>query len=697
MDTNRIIVVGGAGFVGRRIAERALANGSDVVVVDRRPAPAATSPTWIQADLLTEDVDLPEGDVILAHGVSDPRVLRPWTLVQDNALATARLLPQLSDRRVTLLSSIEVYGWAPGPLRVETEPMLPVSLDKLVDWTQRATLQAGNQCPPWRAIEVCSSLAESDPTGRWVYALSKAAQEVMVASAVRPDHLVILRIANLFGIGQDRVISSFIRSIQQGRTIKITPSVRTFVSVENLVLAALANLDPGIHLVGEATVTLADLADRIMTLVGQRVPIHHMEPPSPDSCGVVQSERTAHAFGDSFDEDLERFVRALSQDDWPAFDPPMQVVTPPRPEHPDLVAGRQQEAMWSGRVKYGNRWTKQLEERLREDLQIGPDRRIVATCSGTAALRLGVQAVAGRAAPGDVAVLPSFTFAATGEILVQMGYRLCFCDVDPATWTMDSKSLAAILDAEPRVKIVVPVDALGNPVAYDELRIICDKYHVPMMADSAPSLGSIYKGNPVGTQASAHAFSMSFAKVVSAAGAGGAVIVPAEADLEAQGNWLRSSLMGELNAIAALDQLEVLEVLVERREAIARVYRDTCRRHPSLRWQEVRSGDRHSLVHWVVQIPPHTGRERIANDLARVGVETKPYYDPVLHEVLSGIGTTEPKVTLPVTQELAATALALPMSSEMTPSQAEAIAQALEAAIDRAAKDARSSLAYSSF
>ena len=337
-------------------------------------------------------------------------------------------------------------------------------------------------------------------------------------------------------------------------------------------------------------------------------------------------------------------------------------------------------------MKYGNRWTKQLEERLREDLQIGPDQQIVATCSGTAALRLAVQAMAGRAAPGDVAVLPSFTFAATGEVLVQMGYRLCFCDVDRATWTMDPESLAAILEADPRVKIVVPVDSLGNPVAYDQLRAICDTYHVPMVADSAPSLGSRYKGSPVGTQASAHAFSMSFAKVVSAAGAGGAVIVPADADLEAHGNWLRSSLMGELNALAALDQLEVLEALVERRQAIARVYRDACGRHPSLRWQEVRSGDRHSFVHWVVQTPSHADRERIAHELARVGVETKSYYAPVLHEALkSEIGTMGTGVTLPVTQELAETALALPMSSEMTACQAELIGQALEATMDRSA------------
>jgi dTDP-4-amino-4,6-dideoxygalactose transaminase len=250
---------------------------------------------------------------------------------------------------------------------------------------------------------------------------------------------------------------------------------------------------------------------------------------------------------------------------------------------------------------------------------------------------------------------------------------------------MDPESLAAILEAEPRVKIVVSVDSLGNPVAYDELRTVCDNYRVPMMADSAPSLGSRYKGSPVGTQASAHAFSMSFAKVVSAAGAGGALIVPTGAGLEAQGNWLRSSLMGELNAIAALDQLEVLEALVARRQAIARVYRDVCGRHPSLRWQEVRSGDRHSLVHWVVQIPSHMGRERVASELGRTGVETKPYYAPVLHEALkSETGTMGHEATLPVTQELAETALALPMSSEMTADQAELIGQALETAIDRA-------------
>ena len=179
--------------------------------------------------------------------------------------------------------------------------MLPVSLDELTVWARRATALAADPCPPWRAVEVCSDLVASDPSGRWVYALSKAAQELIVASTVRPDHLVVLRVANLFGVGQDRVISRFIRSIQQGRTIKMTPSVRTFVSVENLLEVILANLAPGIHLVGASTVTLADLAERIMTIVGQRV-LHRIH-------GAAFSRLVRNHWAGPSDTDLSALVR----------------------------------------------------------------------------------------------------------------------------------------------------------------------------------------------------------------------------------------------------------------------------------------------------------------------------------------------------------------------------------------------------
>ena len=144
------------------------------------------------------------------------------------------------------------------------------------------------------------------------------------------------------------------------------------------------------------------------------------------------------------DRTLRSFVTGLAADRLPAFSPPLPVVLPPRPRRPDLVAVRMQACLDTGRVK-GGRWATELATRLRDELTLPDDSALLLTASGSAAVRLAVQAVAGPVRPGDVAVLPSFTFAATGEILAQLGYTLRFCDVRPDTWTMDPDSLAAAL------------------------------------------------------------------------------------------------------------------------------------------------------------------------------------------------------------------------------------------------------------
>ncbi len=106
------------------------------------------------------------------------------------------------------------------------------------------------------------------------------------------------------------------------------------------------------------------------------------------------------------------------------------MVVPPRPERPELLADRIQQSLWTGSLK-GGPWTRALTRELRARLELPDGLTVLPTSSGTAALRLATVAVAGRARPGDVAVLPSFTFAATGEYLAQLGYRLRFCDVRP--------------------------------------------------------------------------------------------------------------------------------------------------------------------------------------------------------------------------------------------------------------------------
>ena len=189
---------------------------------------------------------------------------------------------------------------------------------------------------------------------------------------------------------------------------------------------------------------------------------------------------------------------------------------------------------------------------------------------------------------------------------------------------------------------------------------------VPLLADSAAALGSLHQGRPVAQQADAHAYSMSFAKVVSAGGAGGALVLPAEAAervLADPAGWTRSELMNELHAVVALDQLTVLDDLVRWRSEVAAAYAEL-----PLRTQRIRAGDRHSFVHWVARVPDRAGLQRRLDDL---GVRTKPYFGAI-HRGPLGNGER-----LPVTEALDVEALALPLSSEITVEQAERVVAAV--------------------
>lgn len=374
--------------------------------------------------------------------------------------------------------------------------------------------------------------------------------------------------------------------------------------------------------------------------------------------------------GARLERQLRETVRTLAWAPLPPLPEAVPVVVPPRPERPDLVAGRCALALQTGVLRHGGPWTRRLERRLHEELALGDDRVVLATGSGTAALRLGIAALVGPARPGDVAVLPSYTFAATAEVLRELGFRLRFCDVDPQTWTLDPEVLRRAL-APGDVALAVGVDALGCPADLVALQAVATAAGVPLLSDSAPSLGGRLGGVPVGGQADAHAFSMSFAKVVSAGGAGGALVVPAELldRLRRPVDWTRSALMTEPSAVVALDLLERLEDLHARRRAVAAVYAELLSGVPGVRPQGTRPGDRHALVHWAARV---ADRDGLVVALAAQGVGTRAYYTPALHRH-DWAGAAEP-VRLPVTEQLADEVLALPMSSELTPHRAEEVA-----------------------
>lgn len=674
-----LVIVGG-GFVGRAVAAVARARGAHVELVDRHIGDSRFG-TWHQVDLLVDEVTLPAGRVIVSVGDGNPRPRRPWESVLANAMTVARVAPRLAGRDVVFTSSAEVYGSASGALTEESVARLPVDDAWLARWANDALELAGGGGPSHRFEQHCRLLSGADPSGRWVYAMAKRAQELTLQAVVDADRLTILRIANVIGPGQVRAATRFAMMADAGLALRVSePAQRTFVGLDDVVEVILSPPGPGVWNVGGHMLTVRRLAKEVLARLDAETDIAPVPVPATDTSGVLddsrlREHRPVRDLGPMIDAVVES-VRARAA----VFDPPLPLIRPPRPARPSWLAARMAEALWNGELKAGRRWSSELRTRLAEQLALPDDRRLELFGTGTAALHYTVLAIARHASPGDIAVLPTFTYPATAEVLALLGYELRFVDVDPSTWTIDPKQLATVLAAEPRVSVVVGVDTLGNPLDYGSLRRVCDEQRVAFVADSAAAIGARYRGRAVGAQADGHAFSLSFAKALSAGGAGGAAVVPVDATIDAASDPRGLSPLSELHAVAAVDQLAVLPELLAARARVAAFYDDVL--GGVLTPQQVTTDGEHARVHYSALVAGDLSRDELRARLDGLGVRTGRYFSPTLHDgpwhshwLRSG------RAPLPVSTDLARRVISLPLSSEMTPEEAEHVAFAVRIAV----------------
>ena len=145
---------------------------------------------------------------------------------------------------------------------------------------------------------------------------------------------------------------------------------------------------------------------------------------------------------------------------------------------------------------------------------------VVAVSSGTAALHTAYAAAG--IGPGDEVITPPITFIATQATAVMLGATIVFADVQADTANIDPAAVEAAITS--RTKAIVAVDYAGHPADMDELRVIADGHGLLLIEDAAHSLGSTYRGRPVGALADITAFSFFPTKNITTA-EGGAVAV----------------------------------------------------------------------------------------------------------------------------------------------------------------------------
>jgi len=364
------------------------------------------------------------------------------------------------------------------------------------------------------------------------------------------------------------------------------------------------------------------------------------------------------------------------------------MVRPVLPSFEELEPGVRS-ILSSGMVTKGA-YLDEFERAVAEHLQV---RQAVAVSSCTTGLMLTYRALGLR----EDIVVPSFTFMATVSSAVWAGLRPRFAEIDPHTCTMSVE--AAEQAMTPKTTAIVAVHNFGNPADIEGLQELAQRRGVRLIFDAAHGFGTLRNGKPLGQGGDAHVFSLSPTKLL-IAGEGG--IVATNDDELAEkirigreygnaGNYDTeyagfNARLAEFNALMGLRSLDHLESAARRRNEVAALFQRELGDLPGLTFQRVRSIDRCSYKDFSVSIDQAVAgvsRDRMAQELDTEGVDTRKYYDPPAHRHTAYHQLADR--ALPVTDQLAAQSLSLPMWSHMADSTALSICRAFRDAWKRAA------------
>ncbi|AWM87486.1 DegT/DnrJ/EryC1/StrS aminotransferase family protein [Microvirga sp. 17 mud 1-3] len=326
----------------------------------------------------------------------------------------------------------------------------------------------------------------------------------------------------------------------------------------------------------------------------------------------------------------------------------------------------------------------------------------ISCANGTDALAMVLMAKGVKA--GDAILCPSFTFAATAEVVAWVGATPIFVDVHEDTFNLDMASLEAGLKTARSLKLnpvgVVPVDLFGLPADYAPIEAFCAREGLWLMCDAAQSFGASYKGRKVGVIGDATTTSFFPAKPLGCYGDGGAIFtnddelatVLRSIRVHGQGTEkydnVRIGVNGRLDTMQAAVLIEKLKIFpseIEARNRVAQYYNEHLRDVAIV--PEVPEGYTSVWAQYTLRMG-RFDRERFQADLKAAGVPTAVYYPKPLHQQTAYKGYPVAGNGLPVSERLAQEVVSLPMHPYLTPAVQDRIIAAVKTALANQHKNA---------
>jgi perosamine synthetase len=302
--------------------------------------------------------------------------------------------------------------------------------------------------------------------------------------------------------------------------------------------------------------------------------------------------------------------------------------------------------------------------------------RATSVCNGTVALHLALVALG--LAPGDEVLVPTFTYIASVNTIVQAGARPVFVDSLPTTWQVDPADLQRKLTA--RTRAIMAVHLYGHACDMEAIGRLCRDNGLMLIEDCAEAFGTRFDGRHVGTFGDVATFSFFGNKTITT-GEGG-MVVCRDVALHERCAHLKNQGISPVheywhdepafnyrmtNVCAAIGtaQLERADSIISAKRSIAAWYDEALHGAPVVLHREADPRVVHSYWMNSILVPEAGQREPLRRHLAATGIETRPTFPPAhLMPMYRGVGERHP-----VAEDLGARGINLPSGSKLTQQQ----------------------------
>ena len=347
-----------------------------------------------------------------------------------------------------------------------------------------------------------------------------------------------------------------------------------------------------------------------------------------------------------------------------------------------------EESLRGGHVSSSGPFSDKAAEKIREFQGAA---KVFLTTSCTDALEMGGMLLGLR--PGDVAIVPSFTFVSTALALVRRGVKLLFADIERETLGIDPRHVASLLDD--RVKVVVPVHYAGIACDMESLTGLVAGRPIDLFEDNAQGLYATYQGRPLGSFGRISTLSFHETKNF-ICGEGGALVLNRAEDIQLANilydkgtnrqDFLRNQVdkyswvgegssfgMSDVLAAYLLAQLEERGKVTARRKSIwegyARLLSPFAGKLP-FTLPPVPAGRSHSYHAFHLLLDDQKSRDRVLTELALRGIHGAFHFMP-LHQSEGAKPHLARATECPVSVEISRRILRLPFHNALTDEQVE--------------------------